>query len=243
MAETSDNYSQTDSLNQAAQVDGQPETANGQFSRMVPIAVSVSVLVFIGATAGYWWLNCSFAELFPSEAASAPIPDPIVSAALKDIQSFQKQNAAALQENAVVLQHTAGMVQQGAENLEYVRQSFTAQQTDLKKITNQLSSLLARVQLSTKCSRAADNFFHSAAKCSHPGGPNVAQENVPAAQTCRTCFDWRRSVKSVVAPKVGRRIGFDRVADVPSSLAKRSGSRRDKCLIRPGSQIYPASGS
>ena len=188
MAETSDNYSQTDSLNQAAQVDGQPETANGQFSRMVPIAVSVSVLVFIGATAGYWWLNCSFAELFPSEAASAPIPDPIVSAALKDIQSFQKQNAAALQENAVVLQHTAGMVQQGAENLEYVRQSFTAQQTDLKKITNQLSSLLARVSTLYKMQSCRRQLLPFRSQMLAPGWPERRARKRPGCPNLSDLF-------------------------------------------------------
>jgi uncharacterized coiled-coil protein SlyX len=87
----------------------------------------------------------SFAEPFPREAASAPIPDPTVTTALKDIQSSQQQNAAALQENGAVLQQNAAMLQQGEATLDSLRQNFTAQQTDLKRISNQLSSLMARV--------------------------------------------------------------------------------------------------
>jgi hypothetical protein len=87
----------------------------------------------------------SFAELFPRETASAPIPDPAVSATLKDIQSAQLQNAAALQENGAVLQQNTAMLQQGAATLDSLRQGSTTQQTNLKTISNQLSSLIARV--------------------------------------------------------------------------------------------------
>src|SRR4051794_35809503 len=101
----------------------------------------------------------SFAELFPRETVSVPIPDPAVIATLKDMQFAQQQNAAALaengatlqqntamlQQNAAMLQQNAAMLQQGAANLESLRQGFTAQQTNLKTISNQLSSLIARV--------------------------------------------------------------------------------------------------
>ena len=145
MAEAPDKGSQADTLNKECQLGGQPVALNSRFSRMPAVVLSLSALILIGAGAGYGLLNSSFAELFPGEAASAPIPDPSVSAALKDIQSFQKQNEAALQENRAVLQQNAAMLHQGADNLESFRQSFTAQQTDLKRISNQLSSLLARV--------------------------------------------------------------------------------------------------
>jgi len=117
---------------------------------MPAIVVSVSALVIIGAAAIYALSNfniavpsfSSFAELFPRAAASAPIPDPAVTAALKDIQSSQEQNSATLQQNGAVLQQNAAMLQQGAATLESLRQNFTAQQTDLKRISNQLSSLI-----------------------------------------------------------------------------------------------------
>src|SRR4051794_27717460 len=87
----------------------------------------------------------SFAELFPRETVSIPIPDPVVIATLKDVQSAQQRNAAVLQENAAALQQNTGMLNQGAANLESLRQGFTTQQTNLKTISNQLSSLIARV--------------------------------------------------------------------------------------------------
>ena len=59
----------------------------------------------------------TFAELFPREKASAPIPDPAVSAALKDIQSAQQRNAVALQENGAALQQNTAMLQQSAAAL------------------------------------------------------------------------------------------------------------------------------
>jgi len=59
----------------------------------------------------------------PHKTASAPIPDPAVSATLKDIQLSQQQNAAVLVS---------------------LTQSFATQQADLKGISRQLSSLAAQ---------------------------------------------------------------------------------------------------
>ena len=56
----------------------------------------------------------------PHETASVPIPDPVVSATLKDIQMSQQQNATVLVSLA---------------------QSSASQQADLKRISRQLSSL------------------------------------------------------------------------------------------------------
>jgi len=145
VAETADKESQAETLNKETQVDQQPVAPNRRSSRMSAIVVSLSASALIGAAAAYALPNFySFAELFPREAASAPIPDPAVTATLKDIQSFQQKNATSLQENEAVLQQNAAMLQQGAATLESVRQSFTAQQTDLKRISNQLASLIAR---------------------------------------------------------------------------------------------------
>jgi hypothetical protein len=59
----------------------------------------------------------------PHKTASAPIPDPAVSATLKDIQLSQQQNAAVLVS---------------------LTQSSATQQADLKRISRQLSSLAAQ---------------------------------------------------------------------------------------------------
>jgi len=119
---------------------------------MPAIVVSVSALIVIGAAALYALPNfntalpnfSSFAELFPPAAAPAPLPDP-VTVALKDIQSSQQKNANTIQENGNVLRQNTAVLQQGAATLESLRQGFTAQQTNLKTISNQLSSLIARV--------------------------------------------------------------------------------------------------
>jgi len=144
VTDTADNESQAEALGKETQLDKQPHQRLG---RMSAILVSLSALVLVGVVAAaYAWPNLSnalpdfdsLAELFPRAAASAPIPDPVVSAALKDIQSAQQQNAAALQENEAALQ-------QSAATLEALRQSFAVQQTGLKGISNQLASLVARV--------------------------------------------------------------------------------------------------
>ncbi len=61
----------------------------------------------------------------PQKTAPAPIPDPIVSAALKDIQLSQQQNATVLVS---------------------LTQNSAAQQADLKRISRQLSSLAVQVE-------------------------------------------------------------------------------------------------
>jgi hypothetical protein len=66
-----------------------------------------------------------FAAQPPKETASIPVPDPAVTAALKDIQSSQQQGA------AVLLSLT---------------QSSATQQADLKRISRQLSSLAAQTE-------------------------------------------------------------------------------------------------
>ena len=60
----------------------------------------------------------------PQKTASAPIPDPVVRAALKDIQLSQQQNAA---------------------ELASLTQSSATQQADLKRISRQLSLLTVQV--------------------------------------------------------------------------------------------------
>jgi hypothetical protein len=64
-------------------------------------------------------------EQSPRETASAPIPDPVVHAALRDIQLSQQQNAAVLVS-----------LTQGSATL----------QADLKRVSRQLSSLAAQAE-------------------------------------------------------------------------------------------------
>ena len=132
MAETPDKETQGDKQPEAAQ--------QGASSRVPAIAVSLSALAVIGAVTANSLpnFNCfslpnfnhfslpnfnRFAAQSPHETASAPIPDPAVSATLKDIQLSQQQNAAVLVS---------------------LTQSSATQQADLKRISRQLSSLAAQ---------------------------------------------------------------------------------------------------
>ena len=112
------------------------------------------------------------AELLPHQKASDPIPDPVVAtlkdiqsaqqqqvaalkdiqsaqqqhaAALKDIQSAQQQHAAALQENGSSLQQNTTLLQQDSTTFSSLRQSITDEQVDVKKVSVQLSTLIAKV--------------------------------------------------------------------------------------------------
>jgi hypothetical protein len=123
------------------QGDKQPEAAQqGASSRVPAIVVSLSALAVIGAATANFLPNFNrfslpnfnhfslpnfdrFAVQSPHETASAPIPDPVVSATLKDIQLSQQQNAAVLVS---------------------LTQSSATQQADLKRISRQLSSLAAQ---------------------------------------------------------------------------------------------------
>jgi hypothetical protein len=134
------------------QGDKQPEAAQqGASSRVPAIVVSISALAVIGAATanalpyfnrfslpnfnrlslpnfnGFSLPNFDrVAAQSPHETASAPIPDPAVSATLKDIQLSLQQNAAVLVS---------------------LTQSSATQQADLKRISRQLSSLAAQATL------------------------------------------------------------------------------------------------
>ena len=134
MAETPDKEAQGDKHPEAAQ--------QGASSRVPAIVVSLSALAVIGAATANSLPNFNSFSLpnfdhfslpnfnrfaaqphTPHKTASAPIPDPAVSATLKDIQLSQQQNAAVLVS---------------------LTQSFATQQADLKGISRQLSSLAAQ---------------------------------------------------------------------------------------------------
>jgi hypothetical protein len=153
LAETPEKEPEAETLIKETQLDKEPVALNRRSSRMPAIVVSSLALTVIGAVtiSALPEFNIalpnfrSFAELLPRETASVPIPDPAVSATLKDIQSAQQRSASALQENGAALQQNTAMLQQGTATLESFRQDFTAQQTNLKTMSNQLSSLTARV--------------------------------------------------------------------------------------------------
>jgi len=124
------------------QGDKQPEAAQQGPSRVPAIVVSLSALAVIGAATANSLPNFNSFSLpnfdhfslpnfnrfaaqphTPHKTAAAPIPDPAVSATLKDIQLSQQQNAAVLVS---------------------LTQSFATQQADLKEISRQLSSLAAQ---------------------------------------------------------------------------------------------------
>ena len=134
MAETPDKEAQGDKHPEAAQ--------QGASSRVPAIVVSLSALAVIGAATANSLPNFNSFSLpnfdhfsLPNfnrfaaqphtshKTASAPIPDPAVSATLKDIQLSQQQNAAVLVS---------------------LTQSFATQQADLREISRQLSSLAAQ---------------------------------------------------------------------------------------------------
>jgi hypothetical protein len=84
------------------------------------------------------------ADLLPHEGASALIPEPVV-AALSDIQTAQQQHATALQDNVSLLQQNTALLQQGVAKLDALRLSITDEQVDAKRISTQLSTLIAKV--------------------------------------------------------------------------------------------------
>jgi uncharacterized coiled-coil protein SlyX len=145
VTETSEIQSQTEQLEPAA-----PSKRSGQKSIL---ALSVFALG-LNATAAVYTMSpsdfalpnvSSLAELLPHQKASDPIPDPVL-AALKDIQSAQQQHAVALQDNGSSLQQNIALLQQDSTVLVSLRQSITDEQLDVKKISAQLSTLIAKVE-------------------------------------------------------------------------------------------------
>ena len=120
-------------------------------SRKSILALSVCALAINGSAAIYTLPSdfqspnlSSLADLLPRREAPAPKPDPVV-AALKDIQSAQQQHTASLQENNHALQQNAALAQQDSMVLLSLRQSITDERFDVKKISSQLSTLIAKI--------------------------------------------------------------------------------------------------
>jgi len=143
--------------------DKQPDSApNKKSARKSIMALSVFALAINGTAAIYTLPSLDIAlpdfsglvaELLPHEKASAPIPDAVV-AALKDIQSAQQQHVTALQDsdhslqqNTALLQKDSALIQKDSATIDSLRKSLTDEQVDVKKISTQLSTLIAKVDL------------------------------------------------------------------------------------------------
>ncbi len=121
-----------ETLDNEAQQDNQPMPPPKAPSRAVATIVSLFAVAAVSAGSVCAALKFhQFAEQSLNQTASAPIPDPVVSALLKDIQSSQ--------------QNIQSSQQKSAATLDTLAQSSTAGQADLKQISTQLSSLTARV--------------------------------------------------------------------------------------------------
>ena len=148
------NTSETHTAETQSQTE-QPESASPSrpSSRKTILALSVFALAINGTAAIYTLPSFNFtlpdysglmAELLPRERTPAPIPEPVL-AALKDIQSAQQQHASSLQENSSSLQQNTALLQQDSTTLASLRQGITDEQVDVKKISAQLSTLIAKV--------------------------------------------------------------------------------------------------
>jgi predicted secreted protein len=139
VTKTSETLSQTE----------QPEsTAPSKRSRQRSILALSVFALGLNATAAVYTMSPSdfalpnvsrLAELLPYQKAFDPTPDPVVVAALKDIQSTQQQHVASLQENSSSLQQNTALLQQDATTLASLRQSLTDEQIDVMKISAQIA--------------------------------------------------------------------------------------------------------
>lgn len=140
----------------AAAAGHEPETPEAsepvkRSSRKSILAFSLCALAINGAAAIYTApadfssLNLgSLADLLPRQDASAPKPDPVI-AALKEIQAAQQQHTALLQQNNQAADQNSVLLQQDSMLLLSLRQSITDERVDVKKISSQLSTLIAKI--------------------------------------------------------------------------------------------------
>ncbi|MGA7999493.1 MAG: hypothetical protein WCA28_31900 [Bradyrhizobium sp.] len=109
------------------------------------LGLNASAAVYTLSPSDFALPNVSYlAGLLPHQKASDPTPDPVL-AALKDIQSVQQQHVASLEENSSSLQHNTALLHQDSTALASLRQSITDEHVDVKKISAQLSTLIAKV--------------------------------------------------------------------------------------------------
>jgi hypothetical protein len=168
------------------------------------------------------------AELLPHEGASKPIPDAVV-AALNDIQSDQQYIATALQDNGSslqrntallegngsslqrnnallqaygsLLQQNSALLQQDATKLDTLRSSLTDEHSDVKAISAQLSTLIAKVD-------SLQNAMTSEITSSIPKGRTHTQLSGVA----------RKRLARSIKPKGPRSIGGAPLTTAPASV-------------------------
>jgi hypothetical protein len=131
----------------------EPAAPSKQSSRKSILALSVFALG-LNATAAVYTMSPSdfalpnvsglVAELLPHERAPAPIPESVV-AVLKDIQSVQLQQAAALQQHSALLLQNTALLQQDSATFDALRHGLTDEKGDVKNISTQLSRLTSKV--------------------------------------------------------------------------------------------------
>lgn len=135
----------------------EPEAPEADFpirpsSRKSVVAFAMCALAINGAAAIYTLpsdlqlpdVGSVVAELMSPPKASAPKPDPVI-AALKDIQLAQQEHAASLQQNNQSLQQQSALMQQDSMLLLSLRSSITDERVDVKKISSQLNTLIAKI--------------------------------------------------------------------------------------------------
>ena len=202
MIKTSETRSQTE----------QPPATSKKTSQKSILALSVFALGLNATAAAYTMLPSDFAwpnvsglvaELLPHEGASAPIPNAVF-AALNDIQSAQQHNATALLDNGFLLQHNAALMhqngstlqqntallQQDATKLDSLRLSLTEEQSDVKTISAQLSTLIAKVELAAKRNDVGGNLVHSEGTRARPAIRGGAQTVGSSDETRGIHFGW-----------------------------------------------------
>jgi hypothetical protein len=145
MANTSETQLKTEQV--------EPVAPSKQSQRKSILALSVFALG-LNATAAVYTMSPSdfalpnvsglVAELLPHERAPAPIPDSVV-ATLKDIQTVQLQQAAALQQHSALLLQNTALLQQDSATFEALRHGLTDEKGDVKNISAQLSKLTSKV--------------------------------------------------------------------------------------------------
>jgi hypothetical protein len=115
----------TETLDKETQPDDPPAPPKKASSLLLALAVSLASFAAVSVTTYALSHFNRFAERSLNQMAPVPIPDPVISATLKDIQSSQQQSTA---------------------QLESLARSSAAQQADLRRIVDQFSSLTARVE-------------------------------------------------------------------------------------------------
>lgn len=103
------------------------------------LGLNAAAAVYVSSPADFALPNVgALAELLPHQKAFDP-QDPVILAALKDIQSSEQDHVALLQENSSSLQQSSALLQQDSTVLASLRDSITDQHDDVKKISAQIT--------------------------------------------------------------------------------------------------------